>query len=154
MGLKFVKKIAWGGLLAVCMPALGGVTAQTQFREAEKAAIRALLYRQLNAWNRGDIAGFMEGYIQSDSLLFMSKKGLTFGWQKVMKNYQRAYPTPEAMGKLQFEIQKIQRLAPKKALVIGKWLIQTQKEEKKEGYFSLILCKVKKQWYITFDHTS
>jgi uncharacterized protein (TIGR02246 family) len=155
MKLKLVKKwIALGATLFACMRAPSGAKAQTQFKALEKEAIRAVLSRQLNAWNRGDIAGFMEGYIQSDSLLFMSKSGLTFGWQKVMKNYQRAYPTPEAMGKLQFEIQKIQRLAPKKALVIGKWLIQTQKEEKKEGYFSLILCKIKKQWYITFDHTS
>lgn len=155
MRLKLVKKwIALGGLLVACMRAPSGVMAQTQFKDAEKETIRAVLSRQLNAWNRGDIVGFMEGYIQSDSLLFMSKKGLTFGWQKVMTNYQRSYPTPEAMGKLQFEIQKIERLSSKKALVIGKWLVETQKEEKKEGYFSLILCKIKKQWYITFDHTS
>jgi len=37
-----------------------------------KAEVAAVLEAQASAWNRGDIAGYMEGYWKSDSLLFTS----------------------------------------------------------------------------------
>ena len=40
-------------------------------------AIRSLLYKQQDAWNAGDIEGFMEYYWKSDSLCFMTKDGVT-----------------------------------------------------------------------------
>ena len=54
----------------------------------QEAEIRTLLQKQTEAWNRGDVEGFMEGYWKSDSLMFIGKSGITYGWQKTLDNYK------------------------------------------------------------------
>ena len=56
-----------------------------QSLSAEKE-IRAVLALQDEEWNRGNIAGFMESYWKSDSLMFIGKSGITYGWQKTLDN--------------------------------------------------------------------
>ncbi len=43
--------------------------------------IRVVLEQQVQAWNRGDLEGFMAHYWRSDDLVFKSPKGETHGWQ-------------------------------------------------------------------------
>lgn len=45
-------------------------------------AILDVLKKQTAAWNRGDLDAFMIGYWQNDSLLFIGKSGITYGYQK------------------------------------------------------------------------
>ena len=46
-----------------------------------EASIRGLLDEQTRSWNRGDIDGFMKTYWKSDSLMFVGKSGITYGWE-------------------------------------------------------------------------
>ena len=48
-------------------------------RNAE-APVRAVLSRQVEAWNRGDLEAFMAGYWNSPDLVFQSGATLTRGW--------------------------------------------------------------------------
>jgi hypothetical protein len=66
----------------------------------DESAIRKILADQTAAWNRGDIDGFMKGYWESDSLMFIGKSGVTYGWSNTLKNYKKNYPDTAAMGKL------------------------------------------------------
>ena len=43
----------------------------------DKNEITNLLKYQEFRWNDGDIDGYMEGYLDSDSLKFITKKGIT-----------------------------------------------------------------------------
>ncbi|MDL5044600.1 hypothetical protein QQ054_00875 [Oscillatoria amoena NRMC-F 0135] len=56
---------------------------------SDSADIKAVMDKQLVAWNNGDIDGFMAGYWKSDKLKFVSKNGITYGWQKVYDNYKK-----------------------------------------------------------------
>src|SRR4051794_27204303 len=47
----------------------------------ESAAVRAVLDSQVEAWNRGDLDGFMAGYWKDDRLTFFSGDTITRGWQ-------------------------------------------------------------------------
>ncbi len=64
------------------------------FLEAQKpeAEIRNLLNQQISAWNQGDIEGFMETYWKNDSLMFVSKNGITWGWNNTLNVYKKSYP--------------------------------------------------------------
>jgi hypothetical protein len=44
-------------------------------------AIKQLLLRQRDDWNKGNVAAFMKGYWESDSLLFIGKS-VSNGYQK------------------------------------------------------------------------
>ncbi len=108
--------------------------------------------KQKTAWNKGDIRGYMQGYWQSDSLVFIGSRGVSYGWKTTLKNYQKGYPTKEKMGVLSFSDVKITKLGKKYALVIGKWHLE-RKENTIGGIYSLIFRKFKTGWKIISDHT-
>lgn len=122
---------------------------------SEKLAITQVLYKQQVAWNNGSIESFMMPYWHSDSLKFISKKGITYGWQNTLDNYKKSYPDTTAMGQLAFEIKSIDVFSKSSAFVIGKWFLKREKSKGDlGGYFSLIFRKIKNKWVIVVDHTS
>ena len=125
------------------------ITAQTK----DEFAIRKLLSEQDAAWNRGDIETFMQGYWKSDSLMFIGKSGITYGWQKTLDNYKEHYPDTAAMGKLNFEYIEIKRLSAIYFFVVGKWHL-TRTIGNLNGSFTLLLRKIKGKWVIVKDHSS
>jgi ketosteroid isomerase-like protein len=107
---------------------------------------------QEKAWNNGDIPTFMKHYWQHDSLKFIGSKGVTYGWQKTLDNYERTYPDKLAMGELRFTIIEATALSKSAVYVIGKW--ELQKDKPAGGHFTLLWRKVKGRWVIVADHTS
>jgi hypothetical protein len=107
--------------------------------------IRNALTEQLNAWNTGDIDRFMTTYWQSDSLKFIGKSGVTYGWQKTLDNYKRNYPDTAAMGKLDFKLIEVKRLSLLYYSVVGKWHLSRSIGDI-QGYFTLLLKKIKNRW--------
>ena len=120
---------------------------------SDETAVRKILEQQSAAWNRGDIEAFMKGYWENDSLMFMGKKGITYGWKNKLDNYKKNYPGKEAMGKLQFDIIRVKSLSEQYQQVIGRWHLQRNAGDL-EGYFTLLFGKVKNQWVIIADHSS
>ena len=55
------------------------------------AQIRSILHAQQNAWNRGDIDGFMNGYARSASTVFISEDSIRRGWETVRARYRQKY---------------------------------------------------------------
>ena len=119
----------------------------------DEAAVRQLLNDQTQAWNRGDIDRFMKTYWESDSLMFIGKNGVTYGWTNTLNNYKRNYPDTAAMGKLSFNILLIKRLSFQYFYVIGKWHLQRSVGDL-SGHYTLILKKIKGSWTIIADHSS
>jgi len=116
--------------------------------------IRAVLTIQTAAWNRGDIPGFMQGYWHSDSLVFLGRKGPTYGWQQTLDNYQRNYPTAAAMGQLDFSGLRVTLLAPAAAQVIGHWHLARPTAGDVQGYFLLVMRQIEGKWVVVADHTN
>jgi ketosteroid isomerase-like protein len=115
--------------------------------------ITDLLHSQDQSWNNGDLEGFMQTYWNSDSLLFIGKSGVTYGWNNTLRNYKKGYPDTAAMGKLQFTLIRIQKISRRNYFVVGKWHL-TRTAGNLQGHFSLILRKIKGTWKIVADHSS
>lgn len=121
--------------------------------DTDEALIRQLLNDQTEAWNRGDIETFMKTYWKSDSLMFISKSGVTFGWANTLNNYKKNYPDAAAMGKLSFNILSVQRLSTEYFYVIGKWHLQRSMGDL-SGHYTLLIKKINGEWVIVADHSS
>src|ERR1700741_5052601 len=87
----------------------------------DETEVRNVLAKQNAAWNRGDKEAFMKGYWENDSLMFIGKSGVTYGWTNTLNNYKKGYPDTAAMGKLQFTIITVKPLSKKYYHVVGKW---------------------------------
>ncbi len=119
----------------------------------DKEKILAELEAQRLCWNEGNLAGYMEGYWKSDSLRFIGKSGINYGWNATFENYKRGYPTKDLMGFLTFEVKSLEFFSPNTAFMIGKWDLK-RKEDNPKGHFTLIWKKIKGKWLITTDHSS
>ncbi|GAA4098485.1 YybH family protein [Mucilaginibacter panaciglaebae] len=136
-------------LLAVIFMLSAVAFVQAQNRQA----IINVMNTQREAWNRGDLEGFMQGYWRSDSLMFVGKTAPTYGWQNTLNNYKRGYPDKAAMGILTFDILKVDVLDTKNAFVFGGWHVK-QATKMLEGYYTLWFKKINGKWVIVCDHTS
>jgi ketosteroid isomerase-like protein len=117
------------------------------------AAIRAVLNTQRDAWNRGDIEGYMDGYDRSDKTVFISGDNVTRGWQTVLDRYKKTYDTRDKMGVLTFSDLEITLLSADSATVLGRWALKRANDDP-HGRFTLIFKRTNKGWRIVHDHTS
>lgn len=129
-------------LLAFSLQSLAQKNTPTYHKN--ETAIRALLAAQTKAWNEGDLVGFMEGYLPSDSLLFVGKSGPTYGFTNTLNNYKKGYPDTASMGKLTFTLLAVTPIEKKHYRVLGKWSLQRSKGDV-SGYFTLLLQKNKRK---------
>ena len=136
-------------LLLICL--LLSATAGAQSND--ETAIRQLLDKQTAAWNQGDIDRFMDGYWENDSLMFIGKSGVTYGWTNTLNNYKRGYPDTAAMGKLRFELLTVKRLSDEYYFVVGKWSLQ-RSIGNVGGHYNLLFRKINGKWVIIADHSS
>ena len=118
----------------------------------DEAIIRSILEQQTVEWNKGNLEGFMSGYWQNDSLMFINNNGISYGWQRALDNYKKGYPDTASMGKLNFNLLQIKRLSADYFFVIGKWHL-TRSIGDVGGAFTLVICKIKGRWIITADHS-
>jgi ketosteroid isomerase-like protein len=129
------------------------ITLLTTAQSRDEKAIRGLLEEQTHAWNRGDIENFMKGYWENDSLTFIGKSGVTYGWTNTLNNYKRGYPDSASMGKLHFTIISVKRLSVLYFHVTGKWQL-TRSIGDLSGHYTLLFKKIKNKWVIISDHSS
>lgn len=127
------------------------VTAVSQGKQ--ETAIRKLLQQQTASWNAGNLEAFMQTYWQSDSLMFIGKKGVVWGWQQTLENYKKGYPDQAAMGTLSFHIIQLKKLSRKYYQVVGQWMLQREKDAP-AGHYTLLLRKIRGAWKIVSDHSS
>ena len=125
-----------------------------RFEPADRSAIQAVLDRQIAAWNRGDLASYMEGYARIPGLIFTSGGNVRRGWQEAFDHYQARYATdPRAMGTLAFTVDSIDPVGADGAVVLGRWEL-TGTAHPGRGVFTLVLERRPEGWRIVHDHTS
>src|ERR1044072_743116 len=139
--------------ISLLVSTLGGCAASLQAQSREQHEITSILQLQRAAWNNGNLDSFMLYYWHSPELRFVSKKGVRKGWQEVYDNYKKSYAGKEQMGVLDFAIKSVDLINPSNAMVIGSWKVSNNSGIH-EGYFTLWLKKINKQWVIVVDHTS
>lgn len=125
-----------------------------RFAPMDGSAVTKVIEDQAAAWNRGDLAGYMEGYAKTDALVFTSGGKVRMGWQEAFTHYQKRYATdPAAMGHLVFAITRVDAVGADAAVVLGTWKL-TESEHPGEGVFTLVFERRPEGWRIVHDHTS
>ena len=151
-GVYLVSQRAYVGLLLAVVVALipAGCSQQhaTRVRQVE-----VVLDAQVEAWNRGDIEAFMQGYWNSEQLTFSSEGSTRRGWSATLARYRERYRSREQMGRLTFDNLNAQPLAADAVLVLGHWNVDRESGPI-GGNFTLIFRRIDGRWVIIHDHTS
>lgn len=122
-------------------------------RPSARDQIEAVLKMQQEAWNRGDVETFLQGYWHSPALTFNGSGGTTRGWDSLLQRYHKSYPDRASMGQLTFSRLEFRELGPKAYLVLGSWHL-TRAGGDIGGVFSLVFERFSEGWRIIHDHTS
>lgn len=119
----------------------------------EEKLIRTMLADQVKEWNKGNIDGYMSGYWNSDSMLFIGSSGPRYGFEKTLERYKEAYPDKAHMGRLISNIITITPLSREYYFVVGHWELKREVGDV-GGSFTLLLRKMDGNWVIVCDHSS
>src|SRR5206468_10766152 len=93
------------------------------------AQIRSVLRAQRDAWNRGNIDRFMNGYARSASTVFVSEDTIRRGWETVRERYRKKYSDRPKMGTLTFSDLEISLLSPDAAVALGRWSLKRANDQ-------------------------
>ncbi len=142
-----MSKQFWAILFCIVV----GLSANAQNRN--ERAIRKMLAAQVTEWNKANMEGFMKGYWENDSLLFIGSKGPTYGFGATLARYKKGYPDTDHTGTLTSTILSMKKLSPKYYFVVGKWAL-ARKAGDVSGSYTLLIRKIKGEWVIVSDHSS
>ena len=142
------------GLLGSLRPVAGAEPADAG-AGGDASAIRRLLDQQTEAWNRGDLEGYMQGYWRSPDLTFYSGGTITTGWEATLARYRKRYQSEgRQMGRLDFSGETIELLGPDAALARGRWRLVFPDGRQSSGLYTVILKRLPVGWRIVHDHSS
>jgi ketosteroid isomerase-like protein len=142
-----MKKIRLLSIVSMFM-ALSGFA-----QPADEKEILGILDRQTQAWNRGDLESFMKGYWENDSLMYIGKGGVTYGYASTLNSYRKNYGDTARMGKLTFQILHLKRLSSDYYFIVGKWFLKRSAGDI-GGHYTLLFRKQNGKWEIIADHSS
>jgi ketosteroid isomerase-like protein len=146
--------MSWHISLCLCLMSWPVAAGDTEETKAQRKAIHGVLMAQVDCWNKGDLKGFMAGYLPSKEITFYSGGTVLKGWDAMLERYQKAYQGEgKEMGTLAFRDLDIELLGPDSAVVRGRFELQMKKSTP-TGLFTLIFRKTKEGWRIVHDHTS
>ncbi|MCZ2152767.1 MAG: SgcJ/EcaC family oxidoreductase, partial [Bryobacterales bacterium] len=117
--------------------------------------VLGVMHAQQEAWNRGDLDGFLESYEKAGDITFVGRE-VSRGFDGLVKRYRSTYGDRGRMGQLQFAELEFRPLGEDYALVIGRFqLTRTESAGgNASGRFTVVLHKSVNGWKIIHDHTS
>ena len=141
--------------LLLLLPCALSASAQATMNPAEKDAILAMLNKQADDWNRGDLNAFATGYKNSPDILFMGRT-VRRGYDQMLEGYRKSFPTHDAMGTLTFSNLEVQPLDEHFATVTGRFHLERTAAGGGDagGYYLLVVEKTSSGWKIVRDATT
>jgi uncharacterized protein (TIGR02246 family) len=120
-----------------------------------RADIEAVLRHGADAWNRGDLAGFMSDYAPDSTLSYVSGRGVQYGWHALYERYERGSFAPGKLrDSLAFSDLAVRALDDDLVLATARFALLRGDSTVASGPFTLILRRRDGRWLIVHDHTS
>jgi ketosteroid isomerase-like protein len=150
------------GRLAAFIPLLAAASLTSACRieiEGEgdsnvQKTVEDMLEESAGEWNRGDLLGFMDDYLQSENTTYIGGGGLLTGYESIRDRYAPLFEPQAQRDSLRFEAVKVRRLAAVEAIATARWILHRDGEVTGSGPFTLVLRHTSAGWKIIHDHSS
>jgi len=119
------------------------------------SAIKAMMLKSVDDWNRHDIDAFAKCYKNSPDILFIGHR-VSRGYDQMVATYKSVYGTPEKMGVLSFTELETQPLDAQFATVTGHFHLERTAAGggNADGYFLLVVEHTPAGWKIVRDDST
>ena len=119
-----------------------------------QGSVIRMLEESAGAWNRGELAGFMVGYLESPNTTYIGSAGLLSGYESIRARYAPLFEPGAARDSLRFEDVRVRRLAAVEAIATARWILHRGDTITGSGPFTLVLRHTSGGWKIIHDHSS
>ena len=140
-------------LLCIGFGVMGIAGCATVDHRVDQQAIHDVLQAQAQAWNRGDMTSFMDGYERSPDIIFTSSAVIRRGFAETLTRYQQAYSDKGHMGNLSFDVLDTRFIGRDAAVVLGRYTLRDTPKSG-TGLFTLVFVRTADGWRCIHDHTS
>ncbi len=146
------------GLLALAPGCRIGPSTQTRDAREEvddlQAQIDLILQHSTDAWNGGDLAGFMIHYHRAPTTTYIGAGGLLTGFERIEARYAPAFAPGARRDSLRFVELRTRPLGPRHALATARYVLSRDGETTSTGPFTLVLLRVEGAWKIIHDQSA
>jgi uncharacterized protein (TIGR02246 family) len=119
-----------------------------------RSEITAQLDRAAADWNRGDLNGFVSDYAAESTTTFVDGHRSRHGFEFIRERYRPRFEAGAVRDSLHFEEIEVRSLAPRLALVTGRYILERRGQVTSSGPFTLVMESRPRGWRILHDHTS
>jgi len=121
----------------------------------DQRAIEAVLQESAQAWNRGDLDGFLLPYLNAPTTTYIARD-VVRGVPAIRESYAGSwFRGGRPAGELAYSGIEVRPLGRDYALVIGHWTVTNREtRQARSGIFSLTFQRTPQGWRIIHDHSS
>lgn len=118
------------------------------------AEISAMLAHSAEAWNAGDLDGFMSDYANDSTTSFVAGGGPRYGYDWIRGSYAPRFEPGAERDSLRFENVVGRALGAGYAMATARFVLARGDSITASGPFTLVLQRIDGRWKILHDHTS
>ena len=104
------------------------------------------------AWNNGDLEKAMSYYWNSPEMLWVSKAGITKGYQPVLDEFKKDFADKSKMGVYTYESLHLEKLSGSCVYFVVRWKIVLNGQKIMGGISSQVWKKIASAWVIVAEH--
>ena len=146
-------KLAGLGLAALLLAACTIEIEDEGDADVQGSVVR-MLEESADAWNRGELDGFMDDYLESANTTYIGSAGLLSGYESIRARYAPLFEPGATRDSLRFEDVRVRRLAAIEAVATARWILYQGDTVTSSGPFTLVLRHTSGGWKIIHDHSS
>ncbi len=156
-----MKQLSWillllaiGPLGTACRIEGGAPTAGADTIPGIETQIARMLERSADAWNGGDLDGFMADYLRSPTTTYLGSSGQVSGWEAIRARYAPLFQAGALRDSLRFERVTGRPLGNDYALATARYVLFRAGTVTASGPFTLVLWRSEDGWKIVHDQSA
>jgi uncharacterized protein (TIGR02246 family) len=139
--------ILLAAVLAACAPA-------PDLPADPTADLEGLMGLSAQAWNAGDLDGFLITYARDSATTFVTARGPVYGFDAIRDRYAARFATGAARDSLTFTDFTVRMLGADFVLSTARYVLRRDDSVTATGPFTVIWERRPEGWRMIHDHTS
>lgn len=156
-----VRALAVFALAVALGPAIAGCRIERTIAPGQEdqdadfeARVEEILRHSADAWNAGDLDGFMVHYERAPTTTYIGSSGLLQGYEAIRARYAPGFEPGASRDSLRFESIRTRRLERRFGIATARYILHRDGVTTSTGPFTLVLTRVEGVWKIIHDQSA
>jgi hypothetical protein len=119
-----------------------------------EARVEEILRLSAEAWNAGDLEGFMVHYERAPTTTYIGSAGLRVGYDSIHARFAPDFEPRAARDSLRFESIRTRLLEQRFGVATARYVLHSDGVTTSTGPFTLVLMRVEGAWKIIHDQSA